>query len=69
MELAESECTCGECGLDNDLEDEPQFDLKDLIKQAVNEALAEREAVKATDKPAKRPSRAKKPADDEIVVK
>jgi ATP-dependent protease ClpP protease subunit len=71
MELAESQCTCGQCGVDNDLEDtEGGFDLKDLIKQAVNEALAEREAVKATDKPAKRPSsRAKKPADDEIVVK
>lgn len=65
----EESCSCGECGVDNDLEDEPQFDLKDLIKQAVNEALAEREAVKATDKPAKRHSRPKKPAtDDEIVV-
>ena len=63
---------CLECGLDNDLEDtEGGFDLKDLIKQAVNEALAEREAVKTTDKPAKRPSaKTKKPAtDDEIVVK
>lgn len=61
---------CLECGVDNEAEDESQFDLKDLIKQAVNEALAEREAVKATDKPAKRPSRAKKPVkDDEIVVK
>ena len=66
----EESCSCGQCGVDNDLEDEPKFDLKDLIKQAVNEALAERDAVKATDKPAKRPSsRAKKPADDEIVVK
>jgi ATP-dependent protease ClpP protease subunit len=51
---------CQECGLDSDLEDEPQFNLKDLIKQAVNEALAEREAIKATDKQARRPSRAKK---------
>lgn len=67
----EESCSCGQCGVDNDLEDtEGGFDLKDLIKQAVNEALAEREAEKATDKPAKRPSsRAKKPADDEIVVK
>lgn len=66
---AEMQCSCGECGVDNDLEDEPQFDLKDLIKQAVNEALTEREAVKATDKPV-RPSRAKKPAKNgEIVVK
>lgn len=72
IELAANGCTCGECGLDNDLEDtEGGFDLKDLIKQAVNEALVEREAVKATDKPAKRPSsRAKKPTkDSEIVVK
>ena len=63
---------CRECGVDNDLEaTEGGFDLKDLIKQAVNEALAEREAVKATDKPAKRPSaKTKKPTtDDEIVVK
>lgn len=59
---------CLECGLDNDPEDEPQFDLKDLIKQAVNEALAEREAVKTTDKPAKRPPRPKKPAKDEDIV-
>lgn len=57
----EMECSCGECNLDNNLEDtEGGFDLKDLIKQAVNEALAEREAVKATDKPVKRPSKPKK---------
>lgn len=64
---------CQECGVDNELEDtEGGFDLKDLIKQAVNEVLAEREAaeVERAKKPAKRSPRPKKPAtDDEIVVK
>ena len=72
LDSLDEECSCGECGLDNDPEaTEGGFDLKDLIKQAVNEALAEREAVKTTDKPAKRPSaKTKKPVkDDEIVVK
>lgn len=55
---SEMECSCGECGIDND--DEPKLDLFGMIKAAVNEVLAEREAVKATDKPAKHPSRAKK---------
>lgn len=56
FEARDNACSCEECAL----VDEPQFDLKDLIKQAVNEALEEREAVKATDKQTKRPSRAKK---------
>lgn len=48
-DLRQESCSCGECGLDNDLEDEPQFDLKDLIKEALNEALAEREAASAVE--------------------
>ena len=56
----EESCECGEC----DLNPEEPFDLKTLIKDAVQEALADREQVKAVEKPVvkpKRPSRAKKP--------
>lgn len=65
---------CEGCSVD-DLNPEEPFDLKTLIKEAVQEALAEREReqVSAVDKPAakpKRPPRPKKPsASDEIVVK
>lgn len=60
----EESCECGEC----ELNPEEPFDLKSLIKEAVQEALAEREQVKAVDKPAakpKRPSRAKKSITDD----
>ena len=62
----EESCECGECSLDGEEGEfvEGGFDLKTMIKEAVQEALAEREQVKAVDKPAvepKRPSRAKKP--------
>lgn len=56
----EESCECGEC----DLNPEEPLDLKTLIKEAVQEALAERDVVKVADKPTvkpKRPSRAKKP--------
>jgi len=58
----EESCECGECGLDDPEHPEEPFDLKTMIKEAVQEALAERDQVSATDKPAakpKRPSRAK----------
>lgn len=89
MEMQEQGCgnpECRECGVDNDLEDEQQFDLKDLIKQAVKEVMDEKDSVdreaykewlklatkrkdSTPDEKPKRPSRQKKPADDEIVVK
>ena len=59
MELAESECSCGECDLDND-EGSVKTDLFSMIEQAVRNVLEESKPVpEATEKP-KRPSRTKK---------
>lgn len=47
-----SDPTCGAEGLTDDLEfDEEPFDIKSLIKEAVTEALAERDAPKVVEKP------------------
>lgn len=64
----EESCECGEC----DLNPEEPFDLKTMIKEAVQEALAEREQVSATDKPVakpQRPSRAKNPTTERVDKK
>jgi hypothetical protein len=65
--LVEKGCECGECDLDEE-DDEPQFDLKGLIKQAVQEALDEKDGInrEAYLEWHKKASE-KKPASEEIV--
>lgn len=70
-EMAGQGCSDPECE-NCSLNPEEPFDLKTLIKDAVAEALAEREQVKAVDKPAvkpKRPSRAKHPTTERVDKK
>lgn len=64
----EESCECGECSLDGEEGEsvEGGFDLKTMIKEAVQEALAEREVkqevvINVGETKPKRPSRAKKP--------
>lgn len=73
----EESCECGECSLDGEEGEfvEGGFDLKTMIKEAVQEALAERDVkqevvINVGETKPKRPPRPKKPStDDGIVVK
>lgn len=67
-EMAEQECEFGDCELDP----EEPFNLKTLIKEAVSEALAERDVtqdVKVSVEKPKRPPRPKKPSSDVLATK